>query len=399
MIFPMSDNWWVEEDKAFFCGTRISALFRVDMNSLQCEVIAWLPENDKIDFFVHPYCLKHKNFIVCLPGTGKEIWYYDIEQAVWKKTEIDNDGQFIISVKSYNQTGGRIWLLEYDKGKILQFNLDKKIVEKEYYLPCDNHEVYFGEYVVVHNKLYTTVENRVYCIDAKSENVIVYEVPEIRAGLYTICYDGINFWLGGYCKEIYIWNPQQGLIKILTEFPERFGIYHFPGVPNIDYNTFTREVEEGPFFQYSICLGQYVWYFPAQSNGVVYIDRETYEIHFLEIKEEQETMESLKRDYANKFLFEYIREDRYIGIYSILNKKVFEIDTVALCVKYRQYELDSKTVLKLGEDLDKYDGTRLFRENKENDRFFFKVSLKENNEVNSNTIHNIGENIYHMLNK
>lgn len=399
MIFPMSDNWWIEKDKAYFCGTRLSALFCVDMSSLQCELVAWLPENDMVDFFVHPYCMKYKDFIVCLPGTGKEIWFYDMKKAVWEKTEINNDGQLIISMEAYRQLDGRIWLLEYDTGRILQFNLDKKIVEKEYCLPRDGHEVYYGEYVVVDNKLYTTVDNRVYCIDTKSSDLTIYEIPESKAGLFTICYDGSNFWLGGYCKEIYVWNPLQGTVKTLTKFPEQFGVYHFHETPDMDYATFSHTIDEDSFFQYSICLGEYIWYLPTQSNGVIYIDRETCEIRFLEIEEEQETEESLERDYTNKFLFEYVREDRYIGIYSILNERIFEIDTVSLCVKYREYELGGETVLALGEAFGQYDGSRLFREKAGKELIYFNALVQTSNEADKKAIRSIGEQIYHTLNK
>lgn len=399
MIFPMSENWWIEKDKAYFCGTRLSALFCTDMSSLQCELVAWLPESDMVDFFVHPYCMKYKDFIVCLPGTGKEIWFYDMKRAVWEKTEINNEGQFIISMETYRQPDGRIWLLEYDTGRILQLNLDKKTVEKEYRLSEDGREVYYGEYVVVDNRLYTTVDNRVYCIDTMSSDVTVYEIPEAKAGLFTICYDGSDFWLGGYSKEIYVWNPLQGTVKILTKFPEQFGVYHFHEAPYVDYATFSHTTEENPFFQYSICLGKYIWYLPTQSNGVIYIDKETYEIRFLEIEDEQETQESLERDYANKFLFEYIREDRYLGIYSILNERVFEIDTVALCKNHREYELGGKTILTLGETFGQYDGSRIFREKAGQEQIYFNALVKASGETDKKTIHNIGEQIYHTLNK
>lgn len=398
MIFPMSSNWWIEKDKAYFCGTRLSALLCVDMNNLQCELMAWLPESDMVDFFVHPYCIKYKDSIICLPGTGKQIWSYDIKKEVWEKTEIDNEGQLIISMESYSQTDNRIWLLEYDTGKILQVNLDTKTVEKKYYLPYGEKKIYYGEYVVVHNKLYTVVENRVCCIDVDNADIVIYEISDVKAGLYTICYDGANFWLGGYYKEVYIWNPEQGIVKVLTEFPKQFGIYYFHGMPDIDCTTASRAIEDSPFFEYSVVLGKHIWFLPTQSNGIIYIDKETYEIHFLEIEEERETKESLERDYASKFLFEYIREDRYLGIYSILNERVFEIDTVALCINYREYELGGKTILTLGETFGQYDGSRIFREKAGKEQIYFNALVKVSSEADKKTIQNIGERIYHALN-
>lgn len=399
MIFPMSDNWWIEKDKAYFCGTRVSALFCVDMNSLQCEIISWLPENNRIDFFVHPYCIIYKDTILCLPGTGNKIWSYDSINGVWEKTEIENQGQLFISIKSYRQTDGRIWLSEYDTGKILQVNLDRKIVEKEYHLPKGEKSIYYGEYVVVQNKLYITGGDRVCCIGIDNEEINVYKIPGIKAELHTICHDGVNFWLSGYCKEIYVWNPQQGIVNVLTEFPEQFGIYHFHQKPDIDYTIFSNPVDESSFFGYSFLLGKYIWFIPTQSNGIIYVDRETYKVSFLEIEEEQETKESLEREYTNKFLFEYIREDRYIGIYSIQNQQIFEVDTVMLCVKYKDYELSGETILTLARGLEQYDGRRMFREKKEKEQIIFSALLQANHTMSDQSLNNIGKHIYHTLNE
>lgn len=412
MIFPMSDNWWIEKNKAYFCGARISVLFCVDMNSLQCEVVSRLPECDIYDFRAHPYCIRYKDSIICLPGMGKIIWYYDMQKESWKKIEIEHEEQLIISMAVYKQNdSSRLWLLEYETGKIFQVNLGKGVLEKEYYIPQNAKEIiYYGEYVYVNNKLYTAVKKRVCCIDLENADIIIYEIDNLKAELYTICYDGDNFWLSGYCKEIYIWNPEQGIIKVITEFPEQFGIYHFYGKPYIDCNSFLLSVEEGPFFGFSILLGKYIWYIPNKSNGIIYIDKVTYKVSFLEIEEEKETKESLEREYANKFLFEYIREDRYIGLYSIKNQLVFEIDTLELCVKKKNYQLSNEAVSKikkiieddnfqriLDEDIRKHNQRTILHESKKRERIIYAELIKRSNERDTKDFSGIGELIYSSL--
>lgn len=397
MIFPMSENWWIEKEKAYFCGTRISALFCVDLNSLQCEIVSWLPEHNRFDFFVNPYCMKYKDAVVCLPGTGNKIWLYDTKKEAWKKIEIENTGQLIISMESCKHANGKVWLLEYDTGKILQVDYHKGNVERKYQLSYDGEEIYYGEYVIVQDKLYTTVRNRVYGVDVGNGNILIYEIPDVKVGLFTICYDGVNFWLGGYGKEIYIWNPEQGLVKSLTEFPKEFGIYHFHEAPDIDCATFSNTADESPFFEHSFVLGKYIWYIPNQSNGIVYVDRETYKIYFLEIEKERETKESLERDYAAKFLFLYIREERYIGIYSIQNQWIFEVDAVMLCVEYKEYELSGESILELAKDIGEYDDGQIFQEKKEKDAILFSAMLETNNKAGNKQVKNIGEQIYHIM--
>ena len=396
MIFPMSDNWWIEKDKAYFCGARISVLFCMDMNSLQCEVVSRIPKCDIYDFRAHPYCLKYQDNIICLPGTGKDIWLYDIKKNVWEKIEIGHEEQLIISMSSYRRNESKIWLLEYDSGKIFQVDLRKRTVDKEYNISSDDKKIYYGGYVVVQNKLYAAAENKVSCINIDNKEITIYEIPDLKAELYTICYDGFNFWLSGYCKEIYIWNPEQGIVKVITEFPKQFGFYHFHETPYIDCTSFFCP-EDSSFFEYSFLLGKYMWYIPNKSNGIIYIDKETYKVSFLEIEEEKETKDSLEREYANKFLFEYIREDRYIGLYSIKNKLLFEIDSAELCVQYREYKLSRDAVLTLAKAIGLYDDQRIFQEKREKDQQMFSVLLKTSNEVIGNSLRNIGQLIYCTL--
>lgn len=393
----MSENWWIEKDKAYFCGTRISALFCVDLNSLQCEIVSWIPGNDKFDFFMNPYCMKYKDSIICLPGNGNKIWSYNLSQAVWEETEIENTGQLLTFMGRYSQADGRVWLSEYDTGKILQVNTEKKTVEKKYHLSKGEQKVYYGEYVIVQNRLYIVGGAQVCCIDIGDEEITVYKIPDIKTDLQTICYDGVNFWLSGCCKEIYVWNPQHGLVNVLTKFPENFGIYHFHEAADIDYTFFSYTVEENSFFGYSFPLGKNIWYLPTQSNGIIYVDRKTYEIHFLEIEEERETKESLDRDYTGKFLFEYIRADRYIGIYSIQNQRIFEVDTVLLCVKYIEYEISNETILTLAKDIGLYDDGKIFFEKRKGQSIFFSALLKRKHEIGDTPIKNIGKQIYQML--
>lgn len=387
----MSDNWWIEKDKAYFCGAGISVLFCVDMNNLQCEAVACLPKCELVDFRVHSYSIKYKDSIICLPGKGKYIWFYDIKKNTWEKLEIEHEERLITSIVSYRQNDGRIWLIEYNSGKIFQVNLEERTVEKEYHILQNDKRIYCGEYIILQNKIYMTGVNKVFCIDIDNEDITTYNIIGLKSGLHTICHDGFNFWLSGYCKEIYIWNPEQGIVKVITKFPEQFGFYHFHKRPYIDRDSF---FSDDNFFEYSILLGEHIWYIPIKSNGIIYVDKGTYEVHYLEIEEERETKESLEREYACKFLLEYIREDRYIGIYSIMNHFVFEIDTVELRVKYREYKLSSAAVLMLAEAMGQYDGRRIFNEKRKEDENLFSALLSTKCEKESKHFQSIGKLIY-----
>ena len=396
MKFPWSDNWWIEGDKAWFCGGEINALFCMDMNSGQCDLIARIPECDFRGFRVYSYCIKSENMIFCLPGIASNIWCYDLKKEDWEKTEVGNKNQLCAFTNIYRQSSSSIWLLEDMADRIFELDLKRKIVKKEYSFLANESEFFDGG-ILVKNELYGVVDNKVFCVNTKQTDIKVYEIAGIKSALATICYDGHNFWISSFCKEIYIWNPKQGIVKTLTEFPNEFGIYNLnTNCPVlVDYDSLYSTGY--PLFVISLDLGKYIWHIPLHSDEILYIDKESYKIEILEIEGEQETKESLQRDFKVKYLVQYIREDRYIGLYSFKRQLIFEIDTESLCVKNRNYELSDQAFLAIAQADGYYDGRRMFRERNEKDQIFFSALLSVNDKKKNNFSQSVGRIIYHAL--
>lgn len=379
-IIPWSDNWWIEKDSAWFCAGKFSALFCVDMKSQQCELVARIPKDDFINFRLHPHCIKYKDTVFCLPNFAKDIWCYHLEKKLWKKIEIGNVGQIIINISTYIEGDVRIWMLEEKRGRIFAVNLDKEILETEYFIKDQEDTFFDGQYVLAQNGLYYINNGKIYSFNINNVDISLDKVYEIEAGLYTISYDGMNFWLSGCCNKIYIWNPKDGVINV-AEFP--------PQQPHL-FNQF-------PAFQKTMIIGKYLWCIPFEMNEIIYVSIDTYEIFSLEIKEEQQTWESIKNNFLHhKYIVEYIRENRYIGVYSLKNRWIFEIDTLELCVSYKDYLLSDVVMQGMG--------TLSFKENdvlsEESDfeRKIFAMALRHNYEEKEKVFQNIGEKVFQSVN-
>lgn len=398
MGFPWSDSWWIEENRAWFSGGNINFLFCVNMSNEKCDIVTQIPECNVRDYRLYSYCIKYKDIIFCIPDMGTCIWCFDEKKSIWEKIEVGNEDELLFCVSSYKQNFGFIWLLEAETGSIFEVNLEKKVVEKEYHIPR-NRNLIVGEYVLVERKLYCANGYNVYCINIDNGEIGTYEVSGAKAELYTICFDGLNFWLSGVCKEIYVWNPIQGIIKTINDFPEKFGFYHFiqGEIPFIDNQSFYST--EFVFFVTSLSLGKYIWYIPFRANEIIYIDKVTYEVRSLEVEEERETEESINAHImAHKYMVQYIREDRYIGVYSVKNKWIFEIDTIKLCVIKKCYELSDQAFLYIAKAVGEYNEELLFRENREQERRIFSIMLKEGSSNTKDFFHDIGKYIYQTLN-
>ena len=162
----------------------------------------------------------------------------------------------------------------------------------------------------------------------------------------TISVDKEKVWLTGYNREIYIWNQVKNEIKSLRNLPSDFGIYNFNGKKRNLLDCRIKEYDTFTFLE-NIDAGGYIWYIPFQTNQILYVNKDTNEINVFEIKEEEENEETIKnRKMDCKYVLQYVYEDRYIGLYSIKNEIVFEIDTKTLEVKKRIITMDTESLEK-----------------------------------------------------
>lgn len=391
-----SDNWWIEDNKAWFCGGQIGALFCVDMETHQCEFIAQIPECKFENFRLYSYCIKYMNKIFCLPAFENNIWIYDIEEKAWEKTEVGNEDQVGIWLFSYGKINDRVYLYS-GIGELYEINLEKQEAKKVWnFLTCFD----YTKYEQVNEGLYCIRNKEViyFKVSSNWKDPTVYKIPDVHSDLTTICYDGINFWLSGFCKEIHVWNPVQGLIKIITEFPPQFGFYYFDKGedPELDCECFINKAS--PFFEESIALGKYVWFISRRSNCLIYVDKETYEVFLLELENEYETKESIENHFMDyKFLLVYVYENRYIGLYSLKNRCYLEIDTVNLCVRYPDYRLSeesTRTIVKVLAD----NKRMVFSESEERDREMLSLLLEGGYRKEASDNLNVGKMIYNIIN-
>lgn len=396
MKFPWSDNWWIEGDKAWFCAGEVCAIFCVDLNSGQCDLVEWIPECNATGFRLYSYCIKKNDIIFCIPSMAKSIWYYDMKKSDWGRIEVENEKQLLMCIPGYNTRNNQIWLLEDEKGRVFEINSEKKILENKYQL-LSSSDMLFYEFTMIEDEVYCVNGHEIYCIN--SSGLHTYEISGIKTELCTVCYDNGNFWLSGYSKDIYIWNVDQGIIKVIEEFPKHFGFYHFRSGERPVVDCDSLFCDDCAFYITSIPLGQYIWYIPFRSDEIVYIDKDTYEVHLLEVEDEQETKESIENHImAHKYLVQYIHENRYIGIYSLKNGWIFEIDTVELSVIKKCYELSDQAFLSIEKATGRYNEKLTFREHSERERRLFSIMLKEKKIKKEDFLHNVGESIYHTLN-
>ncbi len=329
--FIWSDNWYIEEDKAWFVEGERNILFCMDLQSDECEYVAEIPtlNSETSKFRQNPRCIKIENEIFCIPDIGECVWVYNLLDSQFRQIEIENPNRERLSMTGVWKYCAKIFVLSVGLKKIIEIDVGKKVIDNFYTL-CDMPGEEIAKYVRVESDIYcvSAVSNQIYQFNLETKKITIYTLPNVKGGLYAIGYDGNRFWLSGNRKEIYIWDKKNNSTQILSKFPEQFGIYNFGGdgekvldCESIVYDT--------PTFIDIKAVGQYIWLIPFQTNKVIYVDKDSCQIYSLELNEEEETKESLSKNCMSaKFLVEYILDNRYIGVFSFKNNCIFEIDTL-----------------------------------------------------------------------
>ena len=338
-LFIWGDNWWIESDRAWFVWGMENILLCIDLITRKCESAVCIPDDNPKKFRLTPYCIKYDKYIFCLPGLGESIWVYDLEDQYFSKIDIDNPNK--------GQMGFEFWVWE-DKlfavstgelRKILEINIVQKKIDN-YYTICEEGRL--ARSVMVNNAIYilSAESNMVYQFDLKTKAIKTHTLPDIDGKLWTICFDGEEFWLSGFQKEVYVWNPNTNMINLITNFPKGFGVYDFTKETTTGEVDCVSEKYEYHVFNFSVAAGNRIWFIPYNANKILYADKGMHELHSFEIDEENETKESImaRTSLGYKYLLGYLKDDRYLGLFSIKNNCMLEIDTVEMRYAYKRYD-------------------------------------------------------------
>lgn len=326
--FVWSNGWWLEKDGAWFIDGARNILFTVNMETGECEYVDDIPEpGDK--FRLTPSCLKCGSNIFCFPGCGSSIWIYNLDKKNFAKMEVEKP--------KHHQWGVQFWIFG-DKiliaaagwNKIIEVSIRRKSVTN-YYAICEKDNIKGS--VLADGNIYaiSSAYSRIYQFDILTKKVIIYPFQNAKKRFATICFDGEKFWMSGYRKELYIWEKGKNSLVTVNDFPPKFEINNMGQ---------TEDSCETPVFNRSIFVGGYIWFIPTRANKILYADKDAvlsvFDIIYEANESEDNQLWGEKLGIGN-YLLEYVKDDRYIGLFSARNSQILEIDTKHLEYQWKEY--------------------------------------------------------------
>lgn len=332
-----SDNWWIESGKAWFIWGEKNILCCLDLLTYKCELISCIPESAYNRFRGHPVCIKYKNNIYCMPVYGSHIWVYNTISNAFNEICI-NGLDIVKNIRDFWVYNEKIYAVSNGLKQVIELDLLELRITNYYTI---NSKTDIEQSIKVGSIIFMLLgkTSEICQFDLNTKEMRVYKISDTKRNYRTICYDGSKYWMSGDCKEVYVWDREKGLVNIITNFPENFGLYDFSEKTYGKVDSKTYEYEQSTFI-HSTVIGQNVWFIPYCTNEIIYVNKETYQIQEFEIEEENETKESISGRSAlrYKYLFECVKDNQYLILYSIKNNCILQIDTLDLKYEYKKYK-------------------------------------------------------------
>lgn len=340
-IIPWSDNWWIEGSKAWFIIGAKNVLCCFDMDRNECDVMIEIPERSESKFRTAAFCMKYHDDVFCFPVSGSSIWIYSVGSGLFSEINIVNQHMAGLEMHDFWEYNGKIFVVSIGIRRIFEINTEEKRVENDYALGQGER---IARSVKAGTAIYTLsgMFQRIYRFDLFTKVTEAYELPQIGRKYSTICFDEDGFWLGGCRKEICRWNKKENIMDIYD------GLFK----EDMDGSEGSASEEpDTPLFLQTVTVGKYHWFIPFQMNEIIYVDRQYHKAYKFEIAEEFESKDSIlaRKIFKAKYILEYVREDRYLGLFSIKNNQIVEIDAETKTYRWCEYKLGDQSIRKCAE--------------------------------------------------
>lgn len=318
--FLWTDNIWLEDNKGWFVLGEYNALFEVDFIKKEYYMLDKLPTERVRGFRLNPRCVKADQYLYCLPD------FENIKK--WTKIDIVNLDNQRLTMVYLGVFETRMLIFSY--GLQTLFWLDTKNNSLQVVIDfLDATDQRITHIIQEEQMVYGVSEHGVIAYDLRTLEVYLYQINNMSVGINRVCFDGEKFWFVGKQRKIYVWKKENNFLDVMSNLPDSFGIYYEKESGGILVDTVKKEYEV-PTFLELMCIKDKIWCIPFQTNEILCIDKKhTDNISVLEVEEEDATSEELWKNYSlhHKYLCVYIKENRYIGLYSLKNDSILQIDT------------------------------------------------------------------------
>lgn len=354
--FVWSDNWWFDNGEAWFVAGDMNILFFMKGN--EAYYVSQIPSETVFEFRKNPRCIKNGDVIFCFPDEGEYIWCYHLNNNSWTSICVENPKKIRLLCSNIFFVQNKFYIVSIGLKKVIEVDVLALKIDMYYDLQAKeiSGAVLVNDYIYIVDS-HSTAIYKFNCVDKTINKQTLVQLDD---HIKTISFDGDKFWMSGNKKKIYIWEEKLNKVRALEDFPKDFGIYNFSGEGRVLLNK-EDSMFEVPMFLYSVFVDQYIWFIPFQTNEILYVNKDIQKIEKFALDNEEHTDENVKTQMlGHKYILEYVKENRFIGIYSLKNKWIVEIDAKELTYRILDCKLSDDSFSRILSPLFQHD--RILRE-------------------------------------
>ena len=385
-------EWSIEDNVAYFVDAEKDILCELDLKTSECGGLAVMPNKLPENFMLNTRCLKINNEIFCMPCFGDRIWIYNCEDSSFNFIKLKKPERYSLYMEYSWQINDKVVSVSRGLCQVIIIDIKSKQVE---YFPIKvlEDDILISNCIRVNTNIYCTSlnSNEIYKFDIESKETYIYSVGDKLEKFSCICFDGEKFWVSGCSRKVYTWDGDS--VTNIINLPEGIRNYNFTTGSEDVVNSDNKECSVQIFCHLEFVKG-YIWAIPFRSNLVIYIDKNTLEVKVLHIEGEKETKDSLlkfpRRPF--KYFWQYIKNSRYIGIFSLKNNYVIEIDTFSKEANIKNYSYKINYLKMV------FKGQIFYETNNLHRKAFHRYLTEHDKDINSKDIpFDIGKRIYEAL--
>ncbi|MCL1894357.1 MAG: CDP-glycerol glycerophosphotransferase family protein [Holophagaceae bacterium] len=228
-------SMYVSDDSIWFSVRHFNALFKMDKNNWELELVGKFPGEDdcvlRFSNSLYYAPVENKGVLYFPPFLAKEIAVYSLSDGTFRKIQfqnhidgIDTDRAFL-GAASYKNF---VFFTPYRYPAIAQLNTETNEityhsdwVDKIKHLESESNDAFFLNPLVIDNTIWLAScrGNALLEFNMESCTSLIHEVGQKGCRYSGICFDGANFWLSprhnthtplikynphsGFCKEFY----------------------------------------------------------------------------------------------------------------------------------------------------------------------------------------------------
>lgn len=385
----LSQDWWIENNLAWFVSADEGYLMNYDFDTSLCTYITAVPDVKSGEFRRCSVCMKYEKEIVCLPDTSDSIFLYSLTNRIWTKVNVPGGETCRLSCNQFTLKENLLYIYSRGLMQILVLDLDERQIINVFSLSSENTEVLgFGTFK---NNFFYTVSSaysQIYELNLINGSIFKIDIPCIKSDIETISQKDDCFILCGRKKVILLFDKKKNKLQVINEFPKEFGTYRWDNANDCNVDCLST-VFQNRIFYCTVVVGDNIWCIPYETNKVLYFNLSDKKVNTFDISEENETKESLLLSrMKHKYILLYVKDDRFIGLYSCKNEWIIEIDTATLQYRFLTCIIDDNCMIP----------DRIYYEKRRMDCALFEISFeKMRDNTSDRSADTIGKRIYESI--